>query len=288
MVFATACNTKDVPEPEFSVTTRSATYTLGDSSFFYFSGSPYYITFYSGEQGSEYRYRNRTTAAGTPQLEFTSYRQGGAQDNSLQLLISTDFPGVYDSAGVYDPNTHWTDISDRAVFSTGSNNTKSGVVDLSDFMNEGKPVYIAYKYTGQKSATAQRTWTVPLFTVTNVLEDDGAKMPVAASIADALWSIVKFKNPAVQWKVSATNIKVTGGAANSDEAESWAITKGLVLNKATPDKGKSIKSLDDNTLPSHYFIYTQPGTYTATFEVANTTVYESRKAVKEVPVTINP
>ncbi|GEP94017.1 hypothetical protein CCY01nite_02770 [Chitinophaga cymbidii] len=288
MAFITACSTKDVPEPEFAVTPRSENYALGDSSFFYFTGNPYYITFYSGEQGAEYRYRNRITAAGTPQLEFTSYRQGGNQDNSLQLMISTDFPGIYDSASVYSENTHWTDITDRATLSTGSNNTKSGVVDLSDFLNDGKPVYIAYKYTGQNTNVAQRTWTIPLFTVTNVLEEDDRKMPVAASVADAAWAVVKIKNANVQWKISATNLKVTGGAAGSEEAESWVITKALVLNKATPDKGKPIKNMAANALASHYYIYANPGTYTATFEVSNTTVYESKTSVKEVPVTITP
>lgn len=285
---AASCNTKDVPAPEFSVTSKSAAYTLGDTSFFSFTGNPYNITFYAGDSSHQYEFRKRTSAKGTPQLQFTSYMQTGSQTNSLALLISTDFPGVYDSATIYNPNTHWTNITSKATLSAGTNNTPSGIVDLSEFVNEGKPVYIAFKYTGIKSTSAQRTWTIPTFTVTNLLEDNWTKMPVAADLAGASWAVVPMKNPAVKWVVSATNLKVTGGAAQSEEAESWVITKGLILNRAIPDVGTSLKNISSNALTSSFYIYKGAGDYKATFEAVNTTVYDSRTNVKEVQVKVNP
>lgn len=288
MAAVTGCNSKDVPDPDFTVTTKSNTYALGDTSVFYFTGNPYNLTFYAGDSAHQYEYRKRTSAPGTPQLQFTSYMQTGSQTNSLALMISKDFTGQYDSAGVYSPNTHWTDITDRAKLSTGSNNTASGVVDLTDFVNDGKPVYIAFKYTGQKTASAQRTWTIPTFTVTNALEDGKTKMPVAGSLADATFAVVTLKNPAVKWVVSATNLKVTGGAANSNEAESWVITKALTMNRAIPDVGVSVKNISSNTIASYYTIYKTAGTYKAVFEASNITVYDSKSVYKEVGVTITP
>lgn len=285
---AVSCNTTDVPAPDFSVTPKSDTYALGDTTFFSFTGNPYNITFYAGDSSHQYQFRKRTSAKGTPQLQFTSYMQTGTQVNSLALLISTDFPGVYDSATVYSPNTHWTDITSKAVLSTGANNTASGIVDLSDFVNDGKPVYIAFKYTGLKSASAQRTWTIPTFTLFNLLEDNKTKMPVAADLASAAWGVVLMKNPAVKWTVSATNLKVTGGAANSEEAESWVITKGLTLNRAVPDVGVSLKNISSNSITSSFYIYKGAGVYNATFEAVNTTVYDSRTNVKEIQVTVTP
>lgn len=284
----TGCTSKDVPDPGFTVTPKNSTVALGDTAIFYLTGNPYNITFYAGDSAHRYEYRKRTSAPGTPQLQFTSYRQSGSQSNSLALLISKDFDGQYDSAGVYNPNTHWTDITERATLSTGSNNTPSGVVDLADFVNDGKPVYIAFKYTGQKSSSAQRTWTIPAFTVTNLLEDGNTKMPVAASVADAAFAVVAMKNPKVKWVVSATNLKVTGGAANSDEAESWVITKALTMNRAIPDVGVSVKNISSNTISSYYNIYKTAGTYKAVFEASNTTVYESKSVYKEVVITVTP
>lgn len=287
-VLATSCSTKDSPSPDFNVTVRSDSYQLGDTSFFYLTGNPYTLTFWAGDSTHQYKYRNRTTAAGKPEMHFTSYRQGGNQDNSLQLLVSTDFPGVYDSASVYSPNTHWTDITGKAKLSTGTTGTASGVIDLSEFLSGDRPIYIAYRYTGQKSNVAQRTWTIQSFSVTNVTDEDKARMPVAADVAAGAWAIVKMKNPAVQWVLSAASFKVTGGAANSDEAESWIISKPLQLNKAIPDVGVPIKKMSDNRLETYFSIYKTAGQFTATFEAATTTVYDSKTAVKSVDVNILP
>lgn len=287
-VMAVGCQSKDVPDPAFTVTGKSATYTLGDTTLFYLSGNPYNITFYAGDSSHQYEYRNRTSAVGKPLLQFTSYQQTGSQNNSLQLLISKNFTGEYDSAGVYSPNASWVDITDRAVLSTGTNNTASGVIDLSDFVNDGQPVYIAFKYTGQKNSSAQRTWTIPTFTVTNLLEDGNTRMPVAAALSDAAFAVVTLKNPAVKWTVAATSLKITGGAANSEEAEGWVITKGLILNRAVPDVGVSVKNIASNIVTSYYNIYKAPGTYKAVFEAANTTVYDSKSAYREITITITP
>lgn len=287
-LLAAGCSSKDSPSPDFTVSVRSGSYQLGDTSFFYFTGNPYTLTYWAGDSARRYKYRNRTSAAGKPEMQFNSYRQGGNQANSLQLMISTDFPGVYDSASVHSPNTHWTDITDRATLSTGTSNTVSGVIDLSDFADGGKPVYIAYRYTGQKSDVAQRTWTIQAFSVTNVTDEDQARMPVAANLAAGAWAVVPMKNPAVKWVLSASSFKVTGGAAQSDEAESWIISKPLQLNKAIPDAGVPIKKMSDNRLETYFNIYKSAGKYTATFEAATTTVYDSKTAVKSVEVEILP
>ncbi|WP_341836166.1 DUF5017 domain-containing protein [Chitinophaga pollutisoli] len=287
-LLAVGCSTKDSPSPDFTVSVRSASYPLGDTSFFYLTGNPYTLTFWAGDSTHQYKYRHRTTAAGKPEMQFTSYRQGGNQANSLQLLVSTDFPGVYDSAAVYSPDTHWTDITDKATLSGGTTGTASGVIDLSEFLSGDRPVYIAYRYTGQKAATAQRTWTIQSFSVTNVTDEDNVRMPVAANLGAASWAVVKMKNPAVQWVLSASSFKVTGGPANSEASESWIISKPLQLNKAIPDAGVPIKKMSDNRLESYFTIYKSPGQYIATFEAATTTVYDSKSAVQSVDVNILP
>ncbi|MBN9299682.1 MAG: DUF5017 domain-containing protein [Filimonas sp.] len=285
LVLLAACSSKDVSSPDFTVKLRSAALHAGDTAFFDITGAPYNMTFYSGEPGKQYKYRTRTSAEGIPQLQFTSYMQNGTQANTLQLLVSTDFSATYDSASIYKAT--WTDITSRAKLSTGTNNTASGIVDLSDFVN-GKPVYIAFKYTGQQNTSVQRTWTIPTFTIANILKEDGSSQPVISALADAVFTAVNMKGTAVKWNISTTQMQIAGGVANSPATENWAVSKGLMLNRVVPDPGTSIKKITDNGISAYFYVYKTAGSYTATFVAANTTVYDSKTDVKEIPVTVNP
>src|SRR5882757_5367344 len=114
MVFS--CTKKDVPSADFTVKSDSAAYTAGDTTWFSFAGETYNLTFYSGEAGHEYRFHNRTSTPGTPQLQFATTRASGNTGDTLQVLMSTDFKAVYDSTNIYQAT--WTDITSRAVLAT--------------------------------------------------------------------------------------------------------------------------------------------------------------------------
>lgn len=281
----TACTKKAVPDPVFAVTTDSASHKLGDTTWFYFKGNPYNLTFYSGEHGHEYRFRNRTNAAGTPQLQFTSYRQNGNAADTLQLLISSDFSALYDSADIRKAT--WTDITSMAKLSTGANNTASGIVDLSAFVRDSLPVYLAFRYVGTTHAAVQTTWTIAALTINNILADSSNTFSVG-TIADGAWASINMDNPAVKWTVSATSLVVKGAAANSPVTEDWVISRALVLNRALPDVGVSLKNISANQLLSYPYIYKTAGTYTATFVGANTTVYDSKSNAISLTTQINP
>ena len=287
LVIATAaCNKTTVSAPDFSVTAEATTIALSDTAKFAFTGNPGYITFYSGEPGHRYEYRDRTTADGKPLLQFTSYMQTGAQTNTLQLEMSTDFSGSYDSASIY--NAHWTDITSRAILSTGTDNTKSGVLDLSDFLNGGKGVYFAFKFTGA-AGSAQRTWTIKNFALNNVLTADSSVYPVLSlPMIDSAWKAVNLKNPAVVWSFNTTQLQVKGTTTTSSLAtENWLISKALFMNRVTEDIGVQLKNMTTR-LSAYTYNYTTPGTYTATFAVSNTTKYDSKSDAKSVSMTVTP
>jgi hypothetical protein len=271
-----------VPSADFTVVSDSASYTAGDTTWFSFTGNRYNFVFYSGEPGHEYKNRNRTVADGTPQLQFSTTRASGNVNDTLQILMSTDFKGVYDSTNIYQAT--WTDITSRAVLATTSVKS-SGIIDISDFVKDTQSVYLAYRYVGTTHTGAQTTWTVTLITVNNVVPD-GNTFPVG-TVADGVWQVVNMKNTAVKWAVSATQLQVKGGAANSAVAETWAISRPLMLKRALPDVGVSLKNVTNNAVLAYPYIYDTPGTYTATFVGVNTTVYDSKNSVKEVQVQVN-
>ena len=69
-----SCNKELSIKPlDFSVTADKASYNVGDTVHFKFAGNADFISVYSGEEGHDYQYRERTTIDGKPQLQFNSY-----------------------------------------------------------------------------------------------------------------------------------------------------------------------------------------------------------------------
>lgn len=277
-----SCSKKLSTDPlSFSVTTNSTTYHAGDTVHFTFTGDPNIISFYSGENGHNYAYINRTTIDGTPQLQFTSYAQYGAQLNTLQLMVSNDFTGTYDSTHIAQAT--WTDITSRATLSTGANNTPSGIVDLSDFLAQEKPIYIAFKYNGV-SGTTQKTWTINNLTL-NLLEADSVTMLPITTLATAGWYQVSLKNPAAVWSISTTQLHIGGGNATAADNDDWVISKLLYLNSVLPDVAVPIKNITEK-VNSFDYVFSKPGTYKVVFLAANASADEQSSMTKEIDLTI--
>jgi hypothetical protein len=208
----------------------------------------------------------------------------GSQTNTIALLATNDLQ-VIDSAHVVSAN--WTDITSRAQLSTGTA-LASGIINLSDFKNTTKPLYLAFKYIGLKNTSAQRKWVISTFDVTNVLPD--SSRGVVSNIANAYWSAFNVKGPAVAWVIPATvtNITITGGAAaNSDENEDWIVTKLLQLNKIAPDVGVTLQNIGGNTLTGYDYVFSSPGKYKVTFVAFNNSRDEQKSVIKELEITVN-
>lgn len=269
--------------PDWDVSVEKNTYSVGDTVTFTFSGSADYVTFYAGDEGHNYIYRERTKVENViPTMEFTSYRQWGNQVNTLSLLISTDYNGIADEENIYKAS--WKDITTLATLSTGSDNTPSGLIDLLEFKDE-KILYIAFKFEGwQSSSSAQRTWTIKNFQIKS-LTPDGSSIAVIPSIGTAGWIAVDLKNNAKRWTITNTQIQIAGGGTNEPDNEDWIITRGINLSQVSPDRGTPIIDII-RSKKSHEFIYTKPGTYKVVFEAINGNVKGQLKTVKELEVIV--
>ncbi|MBK0384162.1 DUF5017 domain-containing protein [Pedobacter sp. SD-b] len=275
----TACNKKEVTQLSFDVSSDKTKIKVGDTLTYSFSGNANFVTYYSGEAGSNYANKERITADGTPTLEFTSYKQYGTQENTLNLLASTNFGGVYTDSAIRVAT--WTDITNSANLSTGTDNTPSGPIDLSAFKGD-KPVFIAFKYNGTTGST-QRTWTIKNLSIDNYVTD-GSKINIA-NIANAGWRSVKIAPSPKSWSISSTQLQFAGGTATTDSNVGWVITQPLFLNKVAPDIGLSLKSFS-NSLESYQKVFTQAGVYKTTFVATNSTIYGSETVVKQIEITV--
>lgn len=277
----TACDKYQLDDPQFDVSVEKLTYKVGDTVKFNFTGKPDNITFFSGEAGKSYEFRNRTSVSGKAELQFTSFRQNN-KPNTLKFLYSTDFAGLVDSTNIV--NATWVDITSRVTLSSGVDNTPSGLVDVTDLQALNKPVYFAFRYTDVTSTTAQATWTLRDFVVRNTVNN---RVFEILNLADAGWGRFSMINKTNIWTVSATGLRFTGGAANSPNNDAWVIARPANLSFVTKDVGEGIKDLNLK-LPSYNHIYNTPGTYKVTFLAQNANIEGSKMILKELTITITP
>jgi len=229
---------------------------------FSFGGYADNVLIYDGTLGHEYRYWERTAMEGVePSVSFTSYRQWGAQENSLSIKVSTDFAGDKYDADEINAAT-WIDITDRFVLSTGANNTPSGTVDLSDLVVPGKDMYFAFQYRGQ-TGTTQRQWTIREFSIKNALPI-GVTQEVATT-GTAGWKQYSFLNSDKVWTFNNSQMGIEGGNASSAENHDWLISKALDFTKIEPDQpSHTVKTRFQNMAATYRVGYAEPGSYTLT------------------------
>lgn len=287
ILLISGCNKKEVTPIDFNVTTAATTYKAGDSVVFNFTGNPDFITFYSGESGHQYLYATRDFAAGTPILQFNSYRQYGIHDSTLHIMVSRNFANSYTTGGV--DSATWTDITGRAILSTGTNQTPSGAIDLSGFTGEDNaPLYIGFKYHDTTNGSSSlRTWTITDLTLNTVLVDSSVLS--VATLATAGWKDVTYLTPAAAWIITTTGtsplLKINGGAAGGPENYNWVISGPLYTNKVSPDAGVALKNISAK-LSQYVYQFAEPGVYDVTFSAVNENVYGREQKVKTIRITV--
>jgi hypothetical protein len=220
----------------------------------------------------------RTSAVGTPTLQFNSTHTAGTDQNSITLLASTDFKGVYDSTAV--KSATWTDITSRAKFATNATSTPSGIIDLSDFLKSDSRVYIAFKCQSKTS-----TWNISGLSLNNTVTADNT-VQLIADINSATFINVNFLNPVATWKL-ASSVWSVATAAGVTSSVNWAVSKSLILNYAVPDIGVPIKNVTQVASPYTYTFNT-PGTYTVTFKASNFNTSGQTVGTEQLTIVVTP
>ncbi|MCW3466107.1 DUF5017 domain-containing protein [Chitinophaga nivalis] len=286
VVAGVACSKEKVPTPSLEVTTAASTYKAGEMITFNLTGDPDNITFYSGEPGHHYDYRYRTRAENDLQISFKTLVQFGKIYPNLQLLVSADYRGEADTAKVRAAT--WKDISSRAVFSAGQDNTASGTISLKAFADPKDStarLYVAFRYTDYKKTQGQNRWVISAFDAGNVSQE-GMVSPLA-TMATAGWQAIDFRNKETGWMISATRLLMPAAGKEADDNEDWIISKGLDPGYIKPDAGVAIKNIS-TALPVYKYTYTRPGSYKVVFEGANVRYNGAQRTTREITLTITP
>lgn len=290
LAFALAsCDDKlEVDTPSFDVyLEEGTTYKVGDTVRFLFMGDADNLTFFSGAPGADYEYKNRTSVeGGIPQFQIdTQYGGGGTQTESLRILVTADLEAM-DSTNIV--NADWTDITDDVPHAVNATRVSSGEVDLSDYVVEGKPLFIAFRFISETNPTkAAGTWIVNTLTASTLLPD-GSALPIATN-STMDYSMFNFKNE-TEWYTRTyegeVQALIIGGGANGPENDDWMVSKPLFFTKVPPDAGFAIQNAGTDKLEYYEHIYDSPGTYNVTFIASNSSVDDFKEVKKQFTITV--
>ncbi|MCG9793084.1 DUF5017 domain-containing protein [Flavobacterium algicola] len=289
-IIVTSCSDIDVETPDFQASLGSLNYKVGDTVKFSITGKSDYAYFFSGELGKEYSKRSiyENEVNGEAEFSFNSnVTQGAAGVSNLSILVSNDFNSLYDKVNV--EKATWIDITNKVALGTSTTNVVSGVVDLTSYQSPGKPLFIAYRYLGQNTATLkQQTWTVGLFSF-KTKHADGEVYVNAASYYDASFTAVDLNGGDVNWSIGSSALTHVGVAAGNEDDNDWAISKAINLKIATGDAEgvETIRTLNTGFTPTEYsYVYNKAGTYKATMVAANATSEGRKEKISEFAIVV--
>lgn len=283
-ILCVSCMKEDIASADMEVRTDAASYKVGDTVVFRFESAPDNIVFYSGENGHNYELKDRLYADNDLQVDFKTLVQWGVIYDNLKLLVSNDFTGIYTKEEI-DKAT-WTDISEKATFSTGQDNTPSGIVSLKSYLSpvDTASLYLAFRYTDAQKPQQNR-WVVRSFNAVKV-SPEGVQTNVA-TISNAGWNAVSFLNDSKVWTISATQLLMHGGVASDTDNDDWVITKGFKVRESIADKGVALKNISSN-LREYKYVYKTPGVYKAVFETSSVWYSGRKEGYAEVTINIQP
>jgi hypothetical protein len=284
-ILFSACSKRiELDKLDFDAAAEKTTLALTDTAKFNFNGDPNNITFYSGEPGSKYEFRSRISdTSSNLQLRFSTATTT-ATNGSLTLLISSDLSGVINASSIAAAT--WTDITKRAVLAAGTATVSSGTISLSDFAQQRKPVYIAFRYIAL-AGSIQNRWAVTGLTLNHVLTDKSYTIAdMTATTPSPGWLATDIKNPAVNW----TNALVITGAttaATAVDTEDWIVIGPVDLSRVLPDAGIVIKNISEgmNKFPFKYK-YIAAGKYNAVFVAGNINRDGEESTTKTIGITV--
>ena len=312
IIFLVSCRKNNTEDVNFTVTTSDTTFRVSDSVRFAFTGNPDVISFYSGEPGSNYDFKNRVSKeGGTFNFSFQTRVENldgftALASGALKVLVSTNFKGNYSTS--VDPliassadsamtnSATWTDISSRFFIpSAGTINTfyNSNEADLSDLVTSSTaPVNIAFKYAAPTTASlGSNGITIGSMLLFSTFPDGTTTnfnvVPAASGGVSSIWRMVKAANVANTWAPSSTQLKYTSTLTTAF-SEDWAVSNSFFPKNAIPDKARTLKNISNNPLVNFAFKFATPGRYKLVFVGSNNRVNEQKQAIQEITLTIKP
>ena len=290
---------EEVGNVKFGVSIHSETFRVGEPVRFDFDGNPDFISFYSGERGNAYAYKDKDRIVETEMtFSFLTTTTAGAAGHPnparVPVCYSTDFSGEYTEEAVRAAT--WVEITD--LFSmptdTGVTDLMSGDVNITEFYPDDEtPLYFSYHYLVEaydsQINNGRTQWNIKQTKFNGIA---GESSTVLYDLQGANWKIVlgaSYEGATSMPDINSSRILLRSEFQPTRDRECWAVSGPIAkmnyINDG-PDKGVGIKAMAEATLRSYEYTYTEPGEYTVTFVAANASVYGRKEVVREVKIEI--
>lgn len=235
------------------------------------------VVFYSGESGHNFDFRERFYADNDMVVNFSTFVRNGV-DQLLKFKVSTDFDGVYEKEHVEAAT--WIDLSERFIFSTGSDNTLSGETSLKEIAGNdpNAKLYMAFHHKDERETANRADWIVRKFELA-LVSPENFRGTNQMGFSKDVWFGVDCLNPKKNWDITSARAYLAGGGTTATANDDWAISKPVYIRKGTPDKGVSLNSV---TSRDYVHTYNTPGSYKAVFDWYDGSNYSQVKLNIEV------
>ncbi len=286
---------------------KENTYQVGDEVRFLFHGNPDYVYFYSGEVGSQYEYRDRTTISmedlETCKLvvEYTAlYGLAGA----LDVYASKTFEGLKGNDAQADLATmqaiQATMGSDKEIpgrerlpYNEVTTTPTTQEYDITDYADS---FCLAFHWNTPAFDQTQRTYRINLSVKTKFKGYDEVTTPASSLgftsvsmnsdyISDPYYH--DQGNGSVRFLATGYDIIMQGVGAGVLPycLDSWVVSTPRPLNNITPDTGLSVKAFSDD-VTEYGYTYETPGTYQASFMITNGNYQGLNRKIQQMMINI--
>ena len=299
-----ACQHDIVRETDFNVTLDAEnTYVVGEPVRFNFTGEVDNVIFYSGETGSQYKYKDRYTVpaedvlAANLDMDFQArYGLAGA----LEIWVSSSFEGLNGEDGAADRATiktmvdggmqGWTKLNYQEGAST---KWTEQAFDLSEYVEN---FCIAFHWCPPQYDQTQRTYWINGKLSLDLAGTDPTVMDISELAFTTVMMNEQIEDP---YKKNAGNGSIilnnpntgalifqgVGGNALTYCLDGWAISKPAPLNRVANDKAVVIKNLQ-NYMQTYEYVWEKPGTYEVVFVGTNSDYLSATSEVKTITLNI--
>jgi hypothetical protein len=260
----------------------------------------------------------------------SSYVRKNAID-SLLIPASTWADGIpnYTQKNAIDslvfPAAIWTDISNRATWASSNLLAGSGSINLNDFAEKNRPIWLAFKYTAAPFVT-QKRWTISAITLNNYSKFGFNTILTPAIVLPTLfpvalpvvvsqgWGTICSKGSMVFApdvytggsngfsKASSSktaSFQVWGNRSTTDTlgVESWIISGPIDLSRVIHSVGVPVKNKSENAMMVHRGVvaslngnytyqFRTKGVYEVVFEASNNSIEGVKTITKSIILTV--
>lgn len=299
-----ACQHDIVREASYNITLDpDNTYIAGEPVRFNIEGDVDNLLFYSGETGSQYRYRDRYTVPAEDVLSAVidmEFQARYGNPGAMEIWVSKDFAGLDGEDGAADRAAikamveegmpGWTRLDYQEGASTKWTEQQ---FDLTDYIEN---FCIALHWCPRAYDATQRTYWINGKLSLELAGTDPTVMDLSELGFKTVMMNEEIEDPYMKNNGNGSIIMnnpntaaliFQGVGANALEyaLDGWAISTPAPLNRVANDKGDVVKNLQ-NYKDSHEYVWEQPGTYEVTFVGTNSNYLGFSEEIKEITVTI--